>query len=257
MTLPASPSEPAMPSAPEAGARLWALRGARAAVSIPGLILVAAFIGYAGLARESGLTLAETLMMSALVWALPSIVVLTGAMAGGVGLVPAAIAVALASVRLMPMTMALVPILRVEGRTKRWHLLFAAHFVAITAWVFAMRTLPDLPRPARLPFFLGFACTLTGSVTIITGLSYLLVDDMPPMVAGALFLLTPVYFLCSLWTAARLSVDKVAMLVGLGLGPVFALVAPGADLLLTGLVGGCLAYGGTRLARHLGWGRDT
>lgn len=256
MTSQASLPEPSTSPAPEAGSRTWALRGARAAVSIPGLILVAAFIGYAGLARESGLTLTETLLMSALVWALPSIVVLTGAMASGVGLVPASIAVALASVRLMPMTMALVPNLRVEGRTKRWHLLFASHFVAITAWVFAMRNLPDLPRPARLPFFLGFACTLTSSVSIITGISYVLVEETPPMVAGGLFLLTPVYFLCSLWTAARLSVDKAAMIVGLGLGPVFALVAPEMDLLLTGIVGGCLAYGGTKLARHLDWGRE-
>lgn len=64
-------------------------RGARAAVSIPALILTAAFVGYAGLARETGLTLAETLAMTGLIWALPSIVVLTGALSSGMGLIPA------------------------------------------------------------------------------------------------------------------------------------------------------------------------
>ena len=233
-------------------AHVWALRGMRAAVSIPALILTAAFVGYAGLARESGLTLDQTLLMTGLVWALPSVVVLTGAMAAGMGLVPAALAVALASVRLMPMTMALMPIVREDGRTPRWLLLIASHFVAVTAWVFAMRNLADLPRPARLPFFLGFGGGLTAFVFCMTGLAYLAVEQMPPMMAGALFMLTPVYFLCSLWGAARVSVDKAAMLAGLLLGPVFFLLSPGFDLLWTGLVGGTLAYGATRIARR-GW----
>ncbi|WP_349357308.1 AzlC family ABC transporter permease [Stappia sp.] len=233
-------------------ARVWAFRGMRAAVSIPALILTAAFVGYAGLARESGLTLDQTLLMTGLVWALPSIVVLTGALTAGMGLVPAALAVALASVRLMPMTMALMPLVREEGKTPRWLLLVASHFVAVTAWVFAMRNVPDLPRPARLPFFLGFGGSLTTFVFCVTGLAYLVVERMPPMVAGALFMLTPVYFLCSLWGAARVSADKAAMLAGLVLGPVFFVVAPGLDLLWTGLVGGTLAYGATRFARRGG-----
>ncbi|MGY4749456.1 AzlC family ABC transporter permease [Pannonibacter sp. Q-1] len=235
-------------------ARLWAFRGARAAISIPGFILAAAFVGYAGLARESGLTLPQTLMMAGLVWALPSIVVLTGAIASGMGLIPAAIAVALASVRLMPMAVALMPVLRAEKKAPTWLLLFASHFVAITAWVFAMRNLPDLPRSGRLPFFLGFACFLTGTVTVVTGVSYVLIDAMPPMVAGALFLLTPVYFLCSLWTAGRLPTDKLAMILGLVLGPLVYWLVPGPDLLITGAAGGTTAYLAVRIARRAGWG---
>lgn len=228
----------------------WALRGARAMISIPAMILTAAFVGYAGLARESGLSLGETLAMTGMVWALPSIVVLTGAITGGASLVTAAVAVALASVRLMPMTVALMPILKVEGHTKRWQLLVASHFVAVTAWVYAMRNLPDLPREARLPFFLGFGGGITSFVFVMTGVSYLLIEEMPAIVAGALFLLTPVYFTCSLWGASRLSSDKAAMILGLVLGPIFFVAIPGLDLLWTGLVGGTLAYAGVK-----GYGR--
>lgn len=249
--MPAASSRLPEPSSPEpirpSG---WMLRGSRAAISIPALILSAAFVGYAGLARESGLSLPETLMLTGLVWALPSIVVLTGAISAGMGMIPAAIAVALASVRLMPMTMALMPLLRVEGKTRRWHLLVSSHFVAVTAWVFAMRNLEALPREGRLPFFFGFGASLTSFVFCVTGASYLLVERMPMMVAGALFMLTPVYFLCSLWGAARVAVDKAALLAGLALGPVFFLSFPGLDLLWTGLVGGTLAYLGTRFARR-------
>ncbi|GAA0782520.1 AzlC family ABC transporter permease [Roseibium denhamense] len=230
--------------------RRWMARGARAAISIPALILTAAFVGYAGLARETGLTLAETLAMTGFIWALPSIVVLTGAFSSGMGLIPAAVAVALASVRLMPMTMALMPLVKVPGKTKTWQLLIASHFVAVTAWVYAMKNLPDLPREGRLPFFIGFGSAVTGFVFCMTGLAYLLVERLPDMVAGALVLLTPVYFLCSLWGAARLLADKAAMVAGLALGPVFFLFLPGLDLLWTGLLGGTLAYGITRYWRR-------
>lgn len=256
--MPTSASAPPTrsPEPPEDGsdlpARIWVLRGVRAAVSIPALILAAAFVGYAGLARESGFTLGETLAMAGLVWALPSVVVLTGAITAGMGLLPAAIAVALASVRLMPMTMALMPILRVDGKTRRWQLLIASHFVAVTAWVWAMRHLQDHPREARLPFFLGFGASLTLFVFVMTGIAYLLVEGMPALPSAALFLLTPVYFLCSLWGAARISADKAAMAAGLLLGPLFYMLLPGLDLLWTGLVGGTLAYLGTRIARR-GW----
>ncbi|MBO6507770.1 MAG: AzlC family ABC transporter permease [Roseibium sp.] len=230
--------------------RQWMLRGARAAISIPAFILTAAFVGYAGLARETGLTLGETLAMTGLVWALPSVVVLTGAISSGMGLIPAGIAVALASVRLMPMTMALMPIIKVPGKTKNWQMLLASHFVAVTAWVYAMKHLPELPREARLPFFVGFGSAVSSFVFCMTGIAYLLVERMPDMVAGALVLLTPVYFLCSLWGAARLNADKAAMIAGLVLGPVFFLYLPGLDLLWTGLLGGTIAYLATLVMRR-------
>ncbi|WP_321337691.1 AzlC family ABC transporter permease [Breoghania sp.] len=231
-------------------ARVWFFRGARAIVSLPAVILTAAFIGYAGLARESGLSLGETLMLTGLVWALPSIVVMTGALTSGMGLIPAAIAVALASVRLMPMTVALVPILREEGgKTPRWKLFVASHFVAVTAWVYAMVHLPHIPRSGRLPFFVGFGGTISTFVFCMTAVAYLMVGAMPKPLTAALFLLTPVYFLCSLWGASRLSAEKAAMIAGLVFGPIFYVYLPGLDLLWTGLLGGTLAYAGTRLAR--------
>ena len=250
MTASKDTGQPQLSSQPPVSGRGWMLRGARAAISIPAFILTSAFVGFAGMARETGLSLAETLLMTGAVWALPSVVVLTGAMASGMGLIPAAVAVALASVRLMPMTMALMPFLKVPGKTKTWHLLIASHFVAVTAWVYAMKNLPDLPREVRLPFFIGFGGGVTSFVFVSTGIAYMLVERMPPMAAGALVLVTPVYFLCSLWGAARMNADKAAMISGLLLGPLFFLYFPGLDLLWTGLLGGTLAYLVTRFWRR-------
>ncbi len=95
-----------------AGRRTWYLRGVRASFSVPGLILTSAFVGFAGLAREAGLTLAEAVFMTGVVWALPAKVVLVGAILSGNSLAAATFAVALSSVRLMPMVVALVPEMR-------------------------------------------------------------------------------------------------------------------------------------------------
>jgi hypothetical protein len=103
-----------------------------------------------------------------------------------------------------------------------------------------------------LPFFLGFGGSLTSFVFCMTGVAYVMIDGMPIALAGALSMLTPIYFLCSMWSASRLPTDKAAMLTGLVLGPVFFLLQPGFDLLWTGLVGGTLAYVGMRVARR-GW----
>lgn len=226
----------------------WYRRGVTSVVSVPALILMAAFVGFAGLARESGLSLAEAIFMTGTVWALPSMVVLVGAMTAGTAMPAAAIAVALSAVRLMPMTVALVPVLR-GPKTKRWQLLLLSHFVAVTAWVYAMMHLPKMPRDARVPFYAGFGSTLTLMNMAVTALSYQLIGTLPLLLTAALFLLTPVYFLLSMWAASKLASDKLAMVLGLVLGPVFHVWLPGLDLLWTGLVGGTLAYGAMRAKR--------
>ncbi|AXS40886.1 AzlC family ABC transporter permease [Breoghania sp. L-A4] len=227
----------------------WYRRGAAGIISVPAFILMAAFIGFAGLARESGIALPEALFMTATVWALPSMVVLVGAINAGTPLLATAIAVALSAVRLMPMAVALMPVLRGE-RTPRWQLLALSHFVAVTSWVFAMMRLPELPREARVPFYAGFAMTLTVVNVCITAAAYVLIGTLPVLLTGGLFLLTPVYFLLSLWAASKLSSDKLAMVLGLILGPLFYLWLPGLDLLWTGLLGGTVAYAAMRLKRR-------
>ena len=237
----ASPPETSLEDSTGASGRAWFLRGLAAVISFPAFILAGAFIGFAGLARDSGLSFVEAVVTTATVWALPSQVVLIGAMTGGASVLGAGIAVAFSAVRLMPMVVAWVPVVRDAG-TPRWKLALLSHFVAVTSWVFAMSRLPDIPRPARLSFFAGFATSLTVINICVTAVSYQMVGHLPELLGAALFFLMPIYFLCSLWAAARQLVDRLALLTGLVLGPVFFLAAPGFDLLWTGLVGGTAAY---------------
>lgn len=239
-------SEPTSPL-PESGDRFrWYLAGVRAAISIPGLVLVLSFIGFAALARESGFTLAQALFMVAIIWALPGKVVLIAAVVAGTSLPATALAVALSSVRLMPMVVAIVPEMRHE-KTRPWVLYFLSHFVAVTAWVIAMERFRTVPRDMRTIFYFGLGSTLVLANVAETAIFYSVSARLPVEVSAAFFLLTPVYFLTSLWTSARESAGHHALVLGLALGPVFHYLFPQLALLIAGVGGGFIAFALHRL----------
>lgn len=243
------PSLDVDPATDDLNGRAWFLRGVRQAVSVAGLILCTAHVGFAGLAQDAGITMPQAVFMVMIIWALPGMVVLLGATLSGAGLATAAFAVALSSIRLMPMVVALVPEMR-GPRTRKLTLYFLAHFVAVTSWVVAMRTLPLVPREMRTRYYAGIGISLLVTNMVVVAVVYALLDSLPPMVSAALFLLTPMYFVTSLWGSAREQASHVAMVLGLVLGPLMHLVVPGFDLLAAGIIGGGIAY-----ATHLAKGR--
>ena len=231
-----------MPASPADTASFrWFLEGARGIFSLPAFILMTSFVGFSAFALESGVSRGEAMFMTAMIWALPAKMILIGMMASGANILAMFLAVTLSSIRMMPMVASLVPELR-GARTPTWLLLVLSHFVAITAWVFAMGHLKDVPREARVAYFAGFGLTLVAANTILVGLSYGIVSTFPPAVAGVLFFLTPVYFVGSIWASARQSVVRIAFVIGVVAGPLLAVVAPGFDILIAGIGGGTLAY---------------
>lgn len=245
------PDNSVLPHPGFAERRHWFLTGAGNVISIPALILFTAHIGFAGLAREAGMTMGQAVFMVLAIWALPGMVVLLGAVMSGAGIIAVAFAVALSSVRLTPMVVALVPELR-GPRTNRLTLYLLAHFIAVTSWVIALQTVRHVPRDLRTSYYFGLGSSLMLGNMVVVWLFYLVAEDLPPVVAAGLFLLTPMYFLTSLWGAGRERAGHIAMVLGLVLGPVLHIFAPGLDLLGAGLIGGGLAY-----AAHLFEGRKT
>lgn len=234
---------------PSAEHRFWFARGAARLFSVPSLILMGAFVGFAGLARDQGFSAAQTLFMVATIWALPAKVVLIGAVASNASVLTAALAVGLSSIRLMPMVVALMPEMR-GPRTRPVTLYLLSHFVAVTAWVMALEAMPAIERRYRTAYFAGLVLALVTTNLAVTALTFQLADRLPPLAAAGLTFVTPLYFLFSLWRTAREPETHHAMLAGLALTPLFHLLFPGADILLTGLVGGTLAYGFGRLRRR-------
>ena len=73
-------------------------------------------------------------------------------------------------------------------------------------------------------------------------MGYYLAAKMPTLISAALLFLTPLAFLMSTLRNARMLVDRLALGLGLVLGPLFAYWQIGLDLLWSGVVGGTAAY---------------
>ena len=219
----------------------WFVRGSRQAFTLPGFLLFGAFIGFGAITREAGLSLTQTLYMNTVIWALPAEIILIGAMFAGASLPAAALGVALSSVRLMPMVVVLVPEMRAQG-TRGWVLYALSHFIAVTSWVISLDKFREVPRPWRTTWYCGLGLTLVAGANSILAAIYLLAPQLPALAAAALFFLTPMYFLLSLWGSAREFASHAAMAAGLVLGPLFHLWMPGIDLIAAGLIGGIGAF---------------
>ena len=235
----------ALPGAPEWAAsatRLEAfLRGFALLVTVPGWVLFSTALGFGALARDSGMTFGHVIFLSVGVYALPAQVVLVDQLARGASIAAAAFAVSITAVRLLPMTVSLIPYLR-DGHSGIVSKLLAAHFMANTAWIEGNRRLPYLEPHLRMPHFLGIGSSM--AVMSATGgvIGYWAAIGLPPALAAAMLFSTPLYFLLALFLNVRDSADGAAILFGCILGPALYALIPGIDLMLTGLIGGTAAY---------------
>jgi predicted branched-subunit amino acid permease len=211
------------------------------APSVPVLVVSVTFVGFGALAHDVGLDVFQSIFVAATVFALPGQVVLADGIAKGAGLAAVAAAVALTSVRLMPMTFTLFPVMR-SKRTSRWTEFALSHFVAITVWLEAMRRLPLLPRELRVPYFAGFALVMMLGLCTATALGFHLSAKVPTFAAAGMVFLTPIYFFLSLLESASNTADRGAVALGAILGPFLFQWVPGLDLFLTGLIGGTISY---------------
>jgi predicted branched-subunit amino acid permease len=236
---------------PEDGrpARVWFARGARAAIGTPGFVLMSSFVGFGAMTHDFGWPVWIAALSTALIWAAPGQLVLAGALASGAGLAAALLAVSVSAVRLLPMVVSIMPVLRTERMSLTTRLL-ASHYVAVTAWFEGLRLTPTLPRQARMPFFFGLANALVVSSVLATAAGHAVAAILPTALAIGLLGLTPIYFLLSLERSAADLGERVALGAGLVLAPLIGMLTPRFDLLLTGLVGGTAAFAIDRSRRR-------
>ncbi len=209
--------------------------------SVFAYVLFGTFVGIGALGHDFGFSAGWMLLATALIWAGPAQVILISTLGAGGSAIEAAIAVTLSGVRLLPMVVALLPLVRTE-KTRTRDMILLAHFTAISMWVESLRLLPGIPRAQRISFCNGLGAGLLASSLLATGVGFYLAASLPQMFAAALLFLTPLSFLVSVVRNSRLLVDRLAFALGLGLGPALASMKVELDLLWSGIVGGTLAY---------------
>jgi predicted branched-subunit amino acid permease len=217
------------------------LNGLRAAAtSIFFWTIFGNYVGFGALAHDLGFGVDWALLSTVLIWAAPAQVILVSALGSGGALIEAAIGVGLSAIRLMPMTVSVLPLLKRPGVRTRL-LLLPAHFTAVSVWVEGLRLLPMQPRQCRIAFYNGLGTGLILSALTATTLGFYLAGRLPVLFAAALLFLTPMSFIVSVSQNSRL-MDRLALALGLAIAPVLASAKIELDLLWTGILGGTLAY---------------
>jgi predicted branched-subunit amino acid permease len=221
--------------------------GMRAAsTSVFFAVISGTYVGIGALAHGFGLGAGWLALSTVLVWAGPAQVILVSALGTGSAPIEVAIAVSLSGIRLLPMAVTLLPMLR-RPTTRVWDLLLPTHFTSVSMWIESLRLLPALPRERRLAFCNGLSVGFMVAASVAGCAGFYLAAELPPLFAGALLFLTPVSFLVSTARNARMMMDKLALVLGLLLGTVLALEHVQLDLLWAGVGGGTLAYAVNRV----------
>lgn len=220
--------------------------GVRSALtSVFFLVLAGTYIGMGALAHDFGFSPVWLALSTALIWAAPAQVILISALGTGSAAIEAAIAVTLSAIRLFPMVVALLPLLRQPG-TRLRALLLPTHFTSVSMWVESLRLLPAVAPESRIAFCNGLSFGYMSTATAFGFVGSYLAAGLPPLFAGALLFLTPMSFLMSTARNAIALIDRMALILGLIIGPLFAVFHVGLDLMWTGMVGGTLAYAAHR-----------
>jgi predicted branched-subunit amino acid permease len=218
----------------------WGLRATSA--TILSAVLFVTFIGIGALAHDTHFSLAWAIMSTVLVWAGPAQIILVSTLGSGVTILQSAIAVTVSAIRLFPMVVAVLPLIRTP-ETKRRQLILVAHFTAVTLWVECYRFLPHVPRDRRIAFVHGLGSGLMLIALIATIIGYLLAANLSQTFGAAVLLLTPLAFLFSTARNSKGLADGLALGLGLAFYPLASLLDSGLDILISGVTAGTIAFG--------------
>ena len=109
-----------------------------------------------------------------------------------------------------------------------------------------------MPVERRPRFFAGFVMGAMGLCLVTGALGYHLSKVLPTVLVLMLLFLTPVHFFTGLLRNAKVFGDGLAIVFGLLVAFVSQGLPYGLDLLLSGLVGGSLAYAWHRWRQRFG-----
>lgn len=209
---------------------------------MPAWIIGVSFLGVGSLARDAGHPMGAALLSTVLIYAGPAQLILYTALASGGAVLAAAIAVGFSAIRLLPMTLSLLPYLRRPNQSLG-QLMLLAHPVAATIWMESMRRLPAMELEGRVPYYCGFAAVCIVTCTAMTAVGFVLVGALPKPLAAGIVCLLPFYFTTAMASGARGIGDWLAIGLGMALLPLAQMtIGSDYDILVGGLLAGTLAY---------------
>lgn len=221
--------------------------GMRDAFGLPAFMVAASMLGYGAMVHSAGMSLPIAIVSTLGIWGLPGQVAFVEYILLGAPLVSMMIAVSLANMRFLPMSLSLVPMFRGSESGWRWRYLWV-QFMSVNTWIGLLRRIPELSPDQRGPFFAGFStnCMIAGVVGVSTG--YLMAETLPFYVTVSLVFLNPIYF-AFVFAAMRVRACLLAFAAGAVTGPLIYLLTPDWSLPISGIIAGSVGYYADRILK--------
>ena len=214
--------------------------GVRHGLAVPSIVVFATMLGYGSLAHANGFSAFEAVLSTALVWAMPGQVAMADLKASGADLFVTLLAVSMASIRFFPMATIMIGTFRSVAPHPLKRILLA-QLMSASTWPMAMMAAQRMSKSSALAYYwpVGGLCITMGCIGTLAG--YWLSADMPAIVRLTLVFLN-VVFLSLLFALNRDRLVILAVCAGAVLGPPLHSIEPNYGVILTGLIGGTIAY---------------
>lgn len=207
----------------------------------PGLGTFAAMTGFGALAGDAGTPLWAAVALTIGVWSMPGQVAFVDLHSAGVTLLVVLVTVTVANVRMFPLTIATIPLLRKATGAKPSHFVLA-QLNSVTSFVRLGDFAAGVPNiEARRAFFTAFTLGTFVVGTAGTIVGFTLADNLPATGVQALVFVTPLYLLL-LTARSPKSQIQLSVLAGCLLVPTFYAWIGGLGIVVGGLVAGTLVF---------------
>jgi predicted branched-subunit amino acid permease len=207
----------------------------------PGLGTFAAMTGFGSLAGDAGTPLWAAVALTIGVWSMPGQVAFVELYPTEVSVLLVLVIVAVANVRMFPLTIATIPLLR-EGLGVRPSQFLMAQLNSVTSYVrLADVAARDSRVTVRTRFFVAFTIGTFVVGTFGTILGYTLAENLPRTGVQALIFITPLYLLLLTARSPKAQI-QLAVLAGAILVPAFSAWIGSLGIIVGGLIAGSIAF---------------
>ena len=207
----------------------------------PALALGASFLAIGALLKNIGFNVQQSFFSTFFTYALPGQLVMAESFFVGASLINIFVAVWLVNVRLYPMSVSLIPLLKDKSQP-RWKYYLSCHFLAVSSWLIMKNRYQSIEQKYRIDFWIGIGIGTWGTAIFSTLVGYFLSDYLNKDMMIGLAIVNPVYFTCMMIGAIKNRSIGLSVLLGAILGPLFFLVSPEWSILYGGLLAGRLAF---------------
>ena len=216
--------------------------------SLPAFMVGASMVGYGALVQSADMSLGIAIVSTLGIWGLPGQVAFIEYILLGAPVLSMLLAVSMANMRFLPMSLSLVPMFR--GSPSGWRLRYLwVQFMSVNTWVGLLRKAPELTTDQRGPYYAGFStiCLVCGIAGSATG--HMLADALPFYVTVTLVFINPIYF-AFVFASMRARACMLSLIAGAIVGPPLYLISPEWSLPFCGLIAGSVGYGSDRLLKR-------